>query len=99
MRVIKRDDLRLSLSIWLRLAPRWARVALASRDLDKSDEAAKTIATFMCDRLERSRWGVHAPDLRDPHRGHVLPDCDQGEGANDAQTSADSLRCYEERGD
>ena len=99
MRRIEPDNLRIWLAIWLRLAPRWAAVAFASRDLDKREEAARAMAAKIMDCLERSHWQVHAPDLRDPHRGHVLPDCDQGEGANDAQTSADSLRCYEERGD
>lgn len=77
MRRIQPDNLRLWLSMWLRLSPRWAAVAFASRDLDKREEAARAMAAKIIDCLEGSRWEVHAPLLRDPHNGLALPEDDQ----------------------
>ena len=56
------DDLRPTLSIWLRFASHWARVAFASKHLVERDKGSDELVRMLHRKMTLSHWEVDKPE-------------------------------------
>lgn len=68
MRRVTDDQLRTSLTIWIRLAPGWIKRGLLARQ-SVSEQAEKMMADYIVEKLRMSKHEVTAPEPVTPFSG------------------------------